>query len=600
MSVTSVAIQFTLIDALSKGVDAIKHRMKGLASANKEVQQSFDNMAKSGKRALIAGVATREIYRGLKPAVGAAGELQAAVLGARAELAGSVQDSRKLSAELAKIKSTAFEVQAWTPFNQAQIVALEAKLIKSGANIQDIIGKNGAAAASAALGTYESLDPVEMGKNLIGIATPFKLQANEYMRLADEISRASSASVVGAAEIAETAKYAAPAMSELNRSTHEMLVLSAMLAQRGLGGSMSGTGLRQFFNAAAKQNVFRNETGGLKSLAEMTAILRKELGGLGEAERLSILTKIFDVRGAPVALALMDEGAASFAEIEKKMAGALPLSEKLQTQMEGLNKQWEALRGTSRSTLAELYQPALKPISSLVGMMNEFVTLIGMGAQKSELLGQAVSGVSLGALATGGLATLGLGGAALWYGRKVLKGVGGVKGLFSSAGSVAGGIAAGKAVEAATGVQPVFVTNWPATFGGGSVADVMGGAAGGGLLRKAGTLAKGSWKWLTGLGSTALATPGGQVAAAGLLGYGAGTGIDKLGGALRGKEHLLDDTTLGDKIGLAMNQIAAFFGNEASKQAIEINMNIDQAGRVTTESNNMRTRTRAMVRRGEF
>ena len=597
MSVTSVAIQFTLIDALSKGVDQIKGRMKGLAAANKDVQQSFDNMAKSGKRALISGVATREIYRGLKPAVSAAGDLQAELLGTRAELAGSVKDSKALGAQLKQLSKNAFTIQAWAPGDQTNIVKLEKQLIKSGAKVNAVIGENGAAAAATALATYEELDPVAMGKNLIGIATPFKIQANEFMSLADEISRASSASVVGASEIAETAKYAAKPMAEVNRTTHEMLVMSAVLAQNGIEASMAGTSLRQFFNAATKQKVLRDTSGNLKSLAEITAILRKEMAGLGDAERLSTLTKIFDVRGASVAIALLNEDVASFAEIEKAMAEALPLSEKIKIQMQGLGKQWEALQGTSKSTLAELFQPALIPLTSIVKGMNEFVSLIGLGAQKSELMGQAVSGISLGALATGGLATLGLGGASLWYGRKVLKGVGGFKGLFGSAGSAAAGIATGKAVEAATGVQAVFVTNWPASFSSGSAAEM---AAGGGLLRKAGSLAKGGWKWLAGMGSTALATPGGQVAAAGALGYGMGMGIDKFGGALRGKDHLLDDTTLGNKIGLAMNQIAAFFGNETSRQAIEINMNIDRENRVTTETNNMHTRARARVRRGNF
>ena len=495
MSVTSVAIHFTLIDALSRGVDHIKSRMKGLAAANKEVQKSFDNMARSAKYAAIAGLTTREIYRGLKPAVVAAGDLQAEMLGTRAELAGSVKDARDLGNQLKQIKSTAFEVQAWTPFDQSQIVGLQNQLIKSGARVADVVGSQGAAAASAALATYEGLDPVEMGKNLIGIATPFKLQASEFMGLADEITRAASASTVGAAEIAETAKYAAPAMSSLGRSTHEMLVLSAMLAQRGIDASMAGTGLRQFFNAAAKQRSLRTASGNLKSLAEITDVLRQRLEGLGEAEKLDILTRIFDVRGAPVAMALLDEGAASYSEIAANMSSALPLQEKINIQMEGFKKQVESLRGTFRSTISDLYQPALAPLTFLLRGTNELLTALGLAAQKSDALGKTVSSVSLGGLATGAVATAALAGGALWYGRKVLKGVGGLKGLFGSAGTAAAGIAAGKAVEAATGVQPVFVTNWPAGgLGGGSLAgDLAGSKAGRGLLGKAGQLARSGW-----------------------------------------------------------------------------------------------------------
>ncbi len=614
MSVTSVAIQFSIIDLLSKGVDRIKSRLKGLAQGNKEVQKSFDRMARSAKYAAVAGIATREMYKGLKPAVKAAGDLQAEMLGTRAELAGSVKDTKELQRQLKQIKSTAFSVQAWTPFDQAQIVALEKQLVKSGARVNAVIGERGAAAAAAALGTYEDLDPVAMGKSLIGIATPFKLQADQYMNLADQISRASSASTVGAAEIAETAKYAAPAMAQLGRDTEEMLTLSAMLAQRGIEASMAGTGLRQFFNAAARNESLRDAAGNLKPLAEITAILRQALFGLGEAEQLGALTQLFDDRGAPVAMALMDEGAASYDKIAAKMAEALPLQEKINTQMEGFRKQTESLRGTARSTIADLYQPALKPLTYIVAKMNEFVALIGKASQGSESLGKVVSGASLGGVGVGGLATLGLGGAALWYGRKVLKGAGGFKGLLGGAGSAAAGIATGKAVEAATGVQPVFVTNWPADFGSGVAGGLAGSKAGRGMLGKLGRAGKGGLKWLAALGSPALAsvssvlgagsmgaigsmgagamaTSGALVVGAGAAGYGIGTLINRA---------FIQNTALGDKIGETLNRVMAFFGNEESRRAIEINMQIDEDRRITAESNDVATRVNPKLRRGRF
>jgi TP901 family phage tail tape measure protein len=576
MSVSSVAIQFTIIDLLSKGVDRIRTRMASLAKGNAEVQRSFDRMAKSAKYAAIAGVATRELYKGLKPAVGAAGELQAEMLGTRAELAGAARNAKDLEAQLKQVKSTAFTIQAWTPFDQSQIVALEKQLLKSGAKIEQVVGQQGAAAASAALGTYEELDPVQMGKNLIGIATPFKMQADQFMSLADEISRAASASTVGAAEIAETARYAAPSMSQLGKSTHEMLVLSAMLAQRGIEASMAGTGLRQFFNSAAKHKVFRDAAGDLLPLSDIVGLLKTNLAGLGEAEQLAILTKIFDVRGAPVALALMEEGAASFEQIEAAMAQALPLSEKLRIKMMGLAAQWTSLKGTGRSTLASLYQPALEPLGALVGAMNDFVALIGQATQGSDALAKAVSGISLGALATGGAATLGLGGAALYYGKKTLTGAGGIKGLLS--GTVAG-IATGKAVEAATGVQPVFVTNWPANYG-------MGTPAPESLGQKAGKVG-----WL------------------GLLGRAGVAGLAALGINEGMKFFDADLSAIGRSLeGLfeAQARIAEVLRGERDwqtgqpRQPIELNLTIDEQRRVTTESSDADTRLATTLRRGRF
>ena len=623
MSVTSVAIQFTLIDALSRGVDAIKKRMKGLAAANKEVQQSFDNMAKSAKYAAIAGLATREMYKGLKPAVSAAGDLQAELLGIRAEMGGSVKDAMELKKQLKALSSNAFQVQAVTPFDLTQIVGMEKELLKAGAKLEQIVGKQGAAAAAAALATYEKMDPVETGKNLIGIATPFKMQADQFMDLADMISRASSASRVGAAEIVETAKYAAPAMSDLKKSPEQMLELAAALAQTGVDSSMAGVALRQFFTVAAKIKAFQNADGSMKSQVEMAERLKKTFAGMGDGDRLAALTKVFGDRGYIVAQAMMREGDGSLDKINAAMRESLSLQEKQDIAMQGFKAQLNSLSGTFRSTIADLYQPALKPLTFLIRGTNELVAALGQASQKSETVGKAVSGVSLGGVATGAAVTAGLAGASLWYGRKALKGVGGIKGLFKGAGSAAAGIAAGKAVEAATGVQPVFVTNWPAGgMGGGSLAgDLAGTKTGRGLLSKAGQLAKGGWGKLLGLGSSAIsglgalgstaasalgaqslgaigsmgagavATSGALVAASGAAGYGAGTLIN---------DYLIDGTALGDKIGEALNHIAAFFGDEGAKQAIEINMRIDEERRVTTETNNMDTRVNPELRRGRF
>lgn len=583
-----------MIDLLSRGVDRIKGKMQVLASANKDVQRSFDSMQQSARGAAMMGVVTAAAARGLRPAVNAAGDLQAEMLGTRAELDGAVKESRDLEMQLKRIKATAFTVQAWTPYDMGQIVALEKQLLKAGAKVDAVVGEKGAAAAAAALGVYEDLDPAETGKKLIGIATPFKLQANQFMDLADKISRAASASTVGASEIAETAKYAAPAMSELGQSVDEMLTLSAMLAQRGIESSMAGTGLRQFFNSAAKSKAFRDAAGNLKPLAEITAILKRNLDGLGEAEKQARLTKLFDVRGAVVAQALLDDGAASYEQIAAAMARSLSLQEKLEIKMRGFEAQLESLRGTSKSTIADLYQSALPPLTWVISKTNELIALIGQASQENEGLGKLVSGASFATLAGGAAATTMLAGAAVLYGRKVLSGLGGWKGLLGSATSASAGIAAGKAVEKATGVTPVFVTNWPPGglgAGPGGAVETAAAVAGAGWLKKmagkAGVLAKAAPLLL---GKTGL------VGAAGTAGYGVGTGLNHGFGWLAGKMS-------GGKYdgGGWLGEMLYDLLHREERQPTQnnINIQIDRQGRAFVETDNSQ-RNRVALMRGDF
>lgn len=209
----------------------------------------------------------------------------------RAELSGAGADAAELAKHLAEVRKTAFTVQASTPFDMGQVVALQKEIIKAGARVQDVIGERGAAAAAAALAAYEQMEPVLAGTALISIGTPFQVAADGYADLADQISRAASASSVGAAEIAETAKYAAGPLAALGRGTEEMLALSAVMAQVGVVGSMAGTSLRTFFVQAAKQKALTDANGNLLATAEIIERLRKRTTGMGDAERGTFLQR---------------------------------------------------------------------------------------------------------------------------------------------------------------------------------------------------------------------------------------------------------------------------------------------------------------------
>lgn len=173
-----------------------------------------------------------------------------------------------------------------------------------------------------------------------------------------------------------------------------------------------------------------------------------------------------------MALALLQKGEKSFEDIVQSMHDAQSLSDKLDEAMKGLNRQIDSLGGTGKSTLAILFEPALKPLTAVIGKTNEWTAALGKAALENENVGKAVTygtaAVGGGAIAYG-VGKLFQGGLA---GLRVMKGL---KGL----GGAAAGIATGKAVEAATGVAPVFVTNWP-----GGAAGAAGGMAAGGVAGK--------------------------------------------------------------------------------------------------------------------
>ncbi|MDO8933777.1 MAG: hypothetical protein Q7U97_15395, partial [Rhodocyclaceae bacterium] len=160
-----------------------------------------------------------------------------------------------------------------------------------------------------------------------------------------------------------------------------------------------------------------------------------------------------------------------------------------------------------------------------------------------------------------------------------------VSGLLNKTGGTAAGVATGKALEAAAGVTPVFVVNWP---GGTSPGDLAATAAAAGAGAGAGTFGKVASRskslailagglplsaWGT-MGAAGIGTAAAGVLAAGGVGYGAGAALNAgAGWAARGTRAEGVGT---DIIGGAIAKTLAFFGNEEARRAVEITQKLEQ------------------------
>ena len=165
-------------------------------------------------------------------------------------------------------------------------------------------------------------------------------------------------------------------------------------------------------------------------------------------------------------------------------------------------------------------------------------------------IAQAIGGIADHPLLVGGALATVMGGGALIGGLlKTIPGLGGAAG-------VAGGVAEGKMLEKATGVTPVFVTNFSEFSGGGSAGGQGMVAQGAGFAMKmlkggaanAALLAGSSMAEIGALGAGAMAMSAAGVVAAGAAGYGAGMLLNKVTGNDRGEMgSMLYDAMYGDK-----------------------------------------------------
>jgi len=500
MGVTELAVKFTLVDALSAGVQRLRSRVLSLGKDSKKVKQDFDQMTDSFAKGAKAFIAVKGLKDAIAPGVREAASLEKSSIALRSEIWEAGKATKVLNKELESAKKTAFLIQAKTPFDQTEILDLITALKKSGAELKDVLGETGAAAAAAGLAALEDLSAVQTGQTLISIATPFGAGAKEYFDIADKLKRYSSASQASVDELGQAFTKTSATAAELG-STIEDTILGLAAISSKLKGPEAGTAYKQFLLGltgktpeARKQiealnrafdNQFQafDESGKMRPMLEIVNMIRATIGQISDPKRrIQVSKRIFDEVGMEAALSYLNKGKQSIEEIGYSAGESMPLQQRIFEYMRGFSADLGALGGTSKSVLAALFLPALNPLRRLVDLTNDLVTNIGKAAGEGAIIPKIVSYGSLAGIGAGGAYGIYHLAKAARAGRKVLKGVGGFRGLFTGGGGVLGGVVAGKALEKTAGVNPVFVTNWPAGFGLGGGKDLEEKAERMGLL----------------------------------------------------------------------------------------------------------------------
>ncbi|WP_439861632.1 phage tail tape measure protein [Pseudomonas sp. MBLB4136] len=237
------------------------------------------------------------------------------------------------------------------------------------------------------------------------------------------------------------------------------------------------------------------------------------------------------------------------------------------SRLDGIFSDINGAGGTIARDLPEAIGNAVDQTGRLKGALREAAD--GFAQPINDALSEAIK-FGLDRKANGGLGLDGtdilVGGAGLALGTAAAARYGGkaIKGLAGKIGGVGVGVATGKALEAAAGVQPVFVVNMPGEGIGGTLgtADKLASKAGelfnpktfSKLKTTIGLLGSTSLSALPMYGAGAMATAGAAVAGAGAAGYGIGTLLN---------DYLIDGTAVGDAIGKAVAHAISPFSEEA-------------------------------------
>lgn len=577
-STLKLALEITALDAASTVLRRLGGEVTSFARKADEVKRHFsDAWIEIGKGAAAMHYGLGAMRDAIKPAA----DLEEAMLAVRSNLGSNAIAAKDLNDQLKLVADTSSLIADRTRVSQVDATLMQNELLKGGMDQKDMVGDKGSAMATATLSTLSNMDSSTAATSVVNIGSMFDLHGKEYNELADNLVRIDDAAATSIPKLVyglQQSGFSAKALGETAKSTAIALAMLSPL------GEMAGTSLNRMLQnttgktpqsqklmlqmglADEKDGKFHSkfyDNGKFIGIAKSLDLIKTKLGEVkDDGERLRLAEKIFGEEGGRAALAAFLAGK-GYKEIEENAKNSYSAAQKLTITMSGMNAQADRMKNTFAQLAATTFDPLKTSLTDLFKSVTEGLADMNALAKDHPGVASTASVIAGGAAAAGGTY-------ALW---KLLKGGGSmVKGL-RAMGGTAVGVAEGKALQAATGVTPVFVTNFAQMTGGGgvggAVAEAATGTAVGGVLKKlalsAGLLrAAPSMAAIAEMGASAVGVAAAAVVAAGAAGYGAG----KVGMSFASDEFK-------NNIGGMMATIMANLGSKDAKEALNITLNID-------------------------
>ena len=272
-----------------------------------QLQAFGQDMQAAGKKVEAVGKAVTKVGTTLTKTVTAPiVALGTAAVKTTADFDSSMSKVRAVSGatgqEFDALRSKAREMAAQSKFSAQEMADGLNYMAMAGWKTEDMLGgiegiMNLAAASGEDLATTSDI--------VTDALTAFGKSAEDSGRLADIMAAASSNANTNVAMMGETFKYAAPVAGALGMSMEDTAIAIGMMANAGVKASAAGTAIRtgltnlvkptkQMREAMEKYGIeVTNADGSMKSMREITAILRSKLGRLGEAEQAAAAGAIF-------------------------------------------------------------------------------------------------------------------------------------------------------------------------------------------------------------------------------------------------------------------------------------------------------------------
>lgn len=275
--------------------------------------------------------------------------------------------------DLDMLNKKAQEMGAKTKFSAIESAEAFTYMAMAGWKTEDMLeGISGIMSLAAA----DGLDLATTSDIVTDALTAFGLEAKDSGHFADVLARASSSANTNVRLLGESFKYVAPVAGALGMSAEDVGIALGLMGNAGIKGSQAGTALRTSLTRLIKPTdtatglmkqynlSMTNSEGTMKSLGEVMNMLRKNLGGLTEAEQAQVAATIFGQDAMSGMLSIINASEKDYNSLTKSIYNAEGAAQQMaDTMLDNLSGQLVLLKSALEGLaiqFGEILMPYIK------------------------------------------------------------------------------------------------------------------------------------------------------------------------------------------------------------------------------------------------
>lgn len=339
---------------------AVEARVRGLG----------DNLARAGRGALAAGAV-----------------LGAPLAAAVPLFAGFEQGMARVRAltgatgtDFAALTDRARALGASTVYTATQAAQAMSVFALAGRSVNEILTATGPTLDLAAAGQLDIAQAADIG---VKIMAGMGIEAGKLGAAFDVLTKAMTTANTDLAQLGDAFRYVGPVAKTAGLSFEETTAAIQLLSNAGIQAEMAGTTLRGGIlsltnpTAEAKKTLdalgvtVADAAGNMRPLADILADFETALEGVGGAQRLATIGKVFDARQAAGFAELIGQGGAALRNATAELRAAAGTSARI------AGIQLDTLRGDATILFSQLEGLALAAGEAIVGPLRVIVQYVG-------------------------------------------------------------------------------------------------------------------------------------------------------------------------------------------------------------------------------